>query len=111
MKQWLFIGLLLMTYSSYAQLKGVVYGSNESNKTKLYGAKIRLVKSGIGAFTNEEGEFELVLPKDLPDTLVISAMGYYSDTIVVDKKDRFALIHVTLYSEHLLPGSSSFHQT
>ncbi len=103
MKQWLFIGLLLMTYSSYAQLKGVVYGSNESNKTKLYGAKIRLVKSGIGAFTNEEGEFELVLPKDLPDTLVISAMGYYSDTIVVDKKDRFALIHVTLYSEHLLP--------
>ncbi|MDB2408772.1 TonB-dependent receptor plug domain-containing protein, partial [Crocinitomicaceae bacterium] len=51
----------------------------------------------------EEGIFELVLPKFLPDTMVISARGYFSDTIIVDKKDRFLALNVVLYSEQLLP--------
>jgi outer membrane receptor protein involved in Fe transport len=97
------IMLLFLTVVSkaHSQLKGVVLGAGEKT-TALYGAKIKLLKSKIGVVSGEDGSFELTLPKDLPDTMVISAMGYNSDTIIVDKNDRFISLKITLYSEQLL---------
>ncbi len=86
-----------------AQVKGVVYGSDKTNKETLYGAKVKLLRAGRGVVTTEEGTFELILPRELPDTMVITAMGYYPDTIVVDKKDRFVALEIILYSDQLLP--------
>lgn len=86
-----------------AQVKGIIYGSNKKDKTPLYGAKVRLLNAKTGAITGEDGKFELILPKELPDTMVFTAMGYYPDTIVVDKKDRFVSMEVILYSDQLLP--------
>ena len=86
-----------------AQVKGVVYGSDKKTKEALYGAKVRLLGSNKGAYTDEDGTFEIILPKELPDTMVFSAIGYYPDTVVVDKKDRFISFKVTLYSDQLLP--------
>lgn len=87
-----------------AQVKGIVYGSDKKNKEPIYGAKVKLLHANTGAITGEDGKFELILPKELPDTMVFSAMGYYSDTIVVDKKDRFISFEVILYSDQLLPA-------
>ena len=56
-----------------------------------------------GVISDEKGSFEIILSKELPDTLVFSAMGYSSDSIVVSKKDRFILLEVNLYSDQLLP--------
>jgi len=92
---------LAMFSKANSQLKGVVLGAGEKT-TALYGAKIKLLKSKIGVVSGEDGTFELTLPKDLPDTMVISAMGYTSDTIIVDKNDRFISLKVTLYSDQLL---------
>jgi outer membrane receptor protein involved in Fe transport len=103
MKFIIFLVCLFGFLSARAQLNGVVYGSNKKSKEPIYGAKVRLVSTGKGAITNEEGKFELILPKELPDTLVFSAMGYYNDTVVVDKKDRFIAMEVVLYSDQLLP--------
>lgn len=103
MKFIIFLVCLFGFLSARAQLNGVVYGSNKKTKEPIYGAKVRLVSTGKGAITNEEGKFELILPKELPDTLVFSAMGYYNDTVVVDKKDRFIAMEVVLYSDQLLP--------
>jgi hypothetical protein len=90
-------------YSSFnAQIKGLVQGTDSISKKPLFGAKVKLIHSKTGVITSEEGTFELVLPKLLPDTLVISAIGYYSDTIILDKKDRFVSLNVTLYSAKLL---------
>lgn len=86
-----------------AQVKGIVYGSSNLNKSALYGARIKLLNADRGVITDEEGKFEIILPKELPDTLVFSAMGYYPDTIVVDKQDRFISFEVTLYSDQILP--------
>lgn len=94
---------LLLSVPVFSQMKGIVLGSNEKGKTPLFGAKLKLLNAKIGVVTSEEGTFELVLPKDLPDTLVISAFGYHSDTIVVNKKDRFISLEIILYSEQLLP--------
>jgi outer membrane receptor protein involved in Fe transport len=92
---------LVMVSKAHSQLKGVVLGAGEKT-TALYGAKIKLLNSKIGVFSGEDGTFELTLPKDLPDTMVISAMGFSSDTIIVDKNDRFISLKVTLYSDQLL---------
>ena len=97
-----FIGVVL-SCSLFAQINGFVQGNNGKKTEALYGVKIKLLKSKKGVVTNEEGIFELVLPKSLPDTMVISARGYFSDTIIVDKKDRFLALNVVLYSEQLLP--------
>jgi len=90
---------------AFGQLKGVIIGDNgEGVKEPIYGAKVRLLKSGIGAITKEDGEFELILPKDLPDTMVFTARGYFPDTVIVDKADRFISMSVILYSELILPA-------
>lgn len=96
--------------SVQAQLKGVVLGSNNTAKSKIYGAKVKLLGANRGVITSEEGTFEIVLPKDLPDTLVFSAMGFTSDTLLVTKKDRFISLEVVLYSDQLLPEVVASHK-
>jgi hypothetical protein len=86
-----------------AQIRGLVQGMRADKKEPLYGAKVRLLGAGTGTTTSEEGTFELILPKKLPDTLVISAMGFVSDTLIVNKSDRFISLNITLYSDQLLP--------
>ena len=94
---------LFFSWGVFAQVNGLVQGNNGEKTEAIYGAKIKLLQAKRGVVTDEEGVFEMVLPKSLPDTLVISARGYFSDTIVVDKKDRFLALNVVLYSEKLLP--------
>lgn len=93
----------LLPMLAQAQLKGVVYGHQENKKEIIVGAKVKSLKQKTGVLTNEEGTFEMVLGKELPDTLVISAFGFYNDTLVVTKKDRYALVEINLYSDLILP--------
>lgn len=94
---------LCFVNATNAQLKGAVFGYDENGKTPISGAKITLKSNGAYAVTNEEGQFELVLPKILPDTLIFSAKKYLSDTLVVNEKDKFISLNVLLYSDKLLP--------
>lgn len=98
-----FLLLLLSVHQLRAQLKGVVYGHGENKKEPVIGAKIKSLKSKNGVVSDKDGLFEITLGKELPDTLVFSAMGYTNDTLVVTKKDRFALVEINLYSDKLLP--------
>ena len=92
-----------ITNTVNAQIKGLIQGADGSQKKPLYGAKIKLLQAKTGAVSREDGTFELVLPKELPDTLVISAFGYNPDTLIVSKKDRFTALNILLYSDRLLP--------
>lgn len=104
MKSYFLVSLItLFSFSGMTQLKGIVLGHKDSKTDPIYGAKLRLVNDGRGVISGEDGTFELVLPKELPDTLVISAIGYLSDTIVVTKEDRFISLSIILYSDQLLP--------
>lgn len=86
-----------------AQIKGLVQGADGSQKKPIYGAKIKLLQAKTGTVSHEDGTFELVLPKELPDTLVILAFGFNPDTLIVSKKDRFTALNILLYSDKLLP--------
>jgi len=104
MKSYFLVSFItLMSFSGMAQLKGIVLGQKDGKTDPIYGAKLRLLNDGRGVISGEDGTFELVLPKELPDTLVISAFGYLSDTIVVTKEDRFISLSIILYSDQLLP--------
>jgi outer membrane receptor protein involved in Fe transport len=111
MKIKISIVFLLTSFQIFSQLKGVIYGNslisqnNEKNQRKeiIVGAKVKSLQTKKGTISSEEGLFEIVLSKNLPDTLVISAFGYYNDTLIVTKKDRFALVEINLYADKLLP--------
>ena len=94
---------IIISFSSLEQVNGLVQGNNGTKTEPLYGAKIKLLKAKKGVVTGEQGLFEIILPKDLPDTMVISARGYFSDTLVVNRQDRFLALNVVLFSELLLP--------
>lgn len=99
----LIIIVSLLAVSVNAQLKGIVVGSDSGKLDAITGAKVYLLQAKIGAVTHEDGMFKLILPKQLPDTLVFSASGYISDTIVVDKEDRFTNMQVVLFTDQTLP--------
>ena len=105
MKNSILLCFLLFLCTANAQVKGVVKGMYANDKKEpLYGAKIRLLKGEGKAITGEDGTFKLILDKkNLPDTMVVTAMGFNADTIVVTRKDRFASFEITLYSDQLLP--------
>jgi outer membrane receptor protein involved in Fe transport len=95
-----FVSISLITFS---QVKGVVLGHDTLQKKAIKGASLLLLESQIKTASNEEGGFEFILPKSLPQTLVISAKGYYNDTLILTKKDRFSALQIVLYSQKLLP--------
>jgi outer membrane receptor for ferrienterochelin and colicins len=105
MKKGIFSAFFLLTFSSaFSQMKGIVFGVSQTEKMPLYGAKLKLLHDDkIGEVTDAGGKFEIILSKNLPDTLIISAIGYINDTVIVDKKDRFGSFEIILFSEHLLP--------
>jgi len=103
MKHILIIALFMAIHSSaFSQIKGIVFGLQDGKKMPVQLAKVRLKQAKTGATTDENGLFELILPKELPDTLIISAVGYYNDTLIVTKEDRYAGLEIHLYSEEIL---------
>ncbi|MFT5780230.1 MAG: outer membrane receptor for ferrienterochelin and colicins [Crocinitomicaceae bacterium] len=94
----------MVLFGANAQVNGVVFGEeNDNKKEPIYGAKVKLLSNNTGAITEDDGTFRLILSGTFPDTLVITAMGFLSDTIVVTRRDRFAAFEITLYSDQLLP--------
>ena len=97
-----FLFFLFISTCSFSQMKGVVHGISNEKQEVLIGAKIRLLHAKIGVTTNEEGQFELILSKQLPDTLVVTAFGYNPDTTIVTKEDRFIALEITLFSDKMI---------
>ncbi|GAB5417631.1 MAG: TonB-dependent receptor [Crocinitomicaceae bacterium] len=103
--KFLFLLLFALWFgAAHGQINGIVLGEDSNGKKEpVYGAKVRLLQSGKREITNESGEFKLILPKELPDTMVVSARGFYNDTIIVNKSDRFTGMAITLFSDVILP--------
>jgi outer membrane receptor for ferrienterochelin and colicins len=94
--------VMITSHSSFAQLQGVIYGISSSRTQFLQGAKVTLLHGKQVVYTDEEGKFELILPKELPDTLVFSANNYINDTLIVDKKDRFLALQISLFEANTM---------
>lgn len=103
MKSIFTIAFFLVSFASFGQLKGVIYGKAANEKKEhLHNAKITSLKTKEFVETDEHGVFEITLGKILPDTLIFSAIGFRNDTLIVTNKDRFSIIEINLYENQIL---------
>ncbi|MBC8342775.1 MAG: TonB-dependent receptor [Bacteroidetes bacterium] len=76
-------------------LHGYVYGLEEGKKKEaLIGANVYWLGTNLGIATIKKGEFKLKFPKNMVPKLVVSFIGYQSDTIEISSGQRD--IEVTL---------------
>ncbi len=68
---------------SFSQVDGHVYGAFEGRNEILVGANLVWQGTSIGTTTNQQGAFTIEGPKTYPANLVISFVGFQSDTIEV----------------------------
>ncbi len=91
-KFWITLIILFISYNSHAQVKGVVVDKKDA--TALVGASAYWLQAQKGTTTNSLGVFELALPPRLPDTLVISYIGYITDTLLNIRSDKEFVIRL-----------------
>jgi len=88
----MFLSLML---SAQVQLKGVVLETSSGKEMPLPGANVYWLSSSVGAITNEDGTFTLPY-KFSYNKLVVSYVGFKSDTITISKNK---------YIRHILQAS------
>lgn len=98
MKNSILLLWTFMSFWSYSQLQGKVYGKIDKNdKEPLHLAEVFFKSTNFGKITDEEGTFLFESLPPLPDTLIVRAMGYYPDTVMVSKKDKKLNLEILLY--------------
>lgn len=86
--------LISCAYGQY--IKGTVFGKNDKGINEaLPGANVYWYQTTIGTSTDEAGNFQLINPEVVPAKLIVSMMGYASDTIIIHQLDQLN-IHVIL---------------
>lgn len=75
-------------------LHGHVHEEGENGHVPLIGASVFWLGTTIGTATDVNGEFELNAPETLPTKLVVSFVGYQSDTILVKSIKKEIEIHL-----------------
>jgi outer membrane receptor for ferrienterochelin and colicins len=89
MKRLLLISVFLFPFFVNGQdIIGKVL--NESDEP-LIGASIYCPKAQFGTFTDQEGGFELYLEEAYPLSIIISYVGYHSDTLILQNNDFFTV--------------------
>jgi hypothetical protein len=66
------------------ELTGIVYVADPTGKTPLPGVTVRLSVSKTGAVTGRNGTFSLRKETSAPEYLIVSFVGFQSDSVLVD---------------------------
>ncbi len=94
MKTKIFIVLVLLAFTSivYGQktIKGFVYEKNKQNgkKEAIPLANIYWQETSSGGVADDEGNFEIQEPSSYPANLIVSFVGYKSDTIMLNSYQK-----------------------
>ncbi|MFI2744150.1 carboxypeptidase-like regulatory domain-containing protein [Zhouia sp. PK063] len=79
MRKLLRVIVILLTFKGYSQLNGTVI--NSQTKAKIPFVNISVANKNIGTNTNASGEFTLSIKDN--ETLIFSALGYQTKTVLV----------------------------
>ena len=84
-KSLLILFILISCHSIYSQnnYEGVVLLKDNKQSNPVVGANVYWQNTSIGSVTNLEGEFSIPLVSS-SDKLIISSVGFVSDTIIID---------------------------
>ncbi len=100
-----FISLSALEHNSgndVKHLEGVVYEKNPDSDDilrPLVGANVYWSGTTSGTTTDENGKFSLRKHKSLPHELIVSFVGYQSDTLLIRNIDKFIEIRLKSYQE------------
>ena len=88
MKKHLFTLLLFALFCSYSVAQNSIKGTVlDQDGEPLYGANILIENSSRGTTTDENGQFELTINQDLPVNIVVSYIGFATQTIEAKSTD------------------------
>lgn len=97
-KFFIFLFFILLFFQKYsiAQLpfiEGSVfeYSENQSRKSALTGASVFWQGTTIGTASDIKGQFKLNVVGELPKNLIISFVGFQTDTIVVSSLNKLTI--------------------
>lgn len=115
MKNILYILILFICTKqiSAQQISGKAIGIDDKGKVEtLPGASVYWEGTQIGTVTNMEGKFQLSNPASIPANLIISSVGFVSDTFIVKMMDQDNIIvklknSVTLNQVEVVENQSS----
>ncbi len=100
----IFIGLMLSgivlgqkTIHISGNVRSYVDGKTTS---PIFGATVFLKNAKDGGTTDDKGDFKIASKAQLPDTLIVRASGYYSDTVVLNEPDGNSF-RITLYPKFI----------
>jgi len=93
--RFLFIFFILVSAcAGFAQsITGKVIGKEASKSEALPGATVYWHKTNLNTSTDVNGSFSLAYPDSLPGKLIVSFIGYTSDTVFIKEK---TLSHLTI---------------
>lgn len=82
--------IILSITQAFAQnVSGKVFGTNDKgSKELLPGANVYWQGTTTGTSSTTDGAFELPLPISFPSSLIISMLGYTSDTIIITTNNK-----------------------
>src|SRR3989338_3462537 len=87
----LFLLILLVKNSFSQKISGKVYEEitveSKNQKEYLPGANVYWQNVSGGTVTDNNGQFEIETPQSYPATLIISYVGYQSDSVVIKKQE------------------------
>jgi outer membrane receptor for ferrienterochelin and colicins len=89
------IGFLILINSIYTQaqiITGTVFEQENNKKTPLIGANIIWMGTSIGTTTNEKGEFQIEKTADSQEKLIISFIGFKSDTVLITNQKKITSV-------------------
>lgn len=102
MKNSLILIVILFTGFAFGQklsIQGTINSYIDGKTTEpLFGAEVFLKNAKVGAISDEKGKFSILTDAALPDTLIIRASGYYSDTAIINGRESINF-KITLYPE------------
>ncbi len=90
--RFLFLLASLLPCILFAQsIKGKIFGQTPSGNEILPGATLTLLGTSQGAVSNEFGVFEINVPATIEHRLIVSFLGFKTDTIAVGERTYFSV--------------------
>ena len=102
MKYIVTILMSALSFLTFAQetLEGTILTKEGTQDLPLPGASIYWLGTQNGTTSNEEGQFSLALQKST-DQLIISYLGFETDTIQIQNQKRITHFLISSYAESL----------
>ncbi|MCX6295571.1 MAG: TonB-dependent receptor, partial [Bacteroidetes bacterium] len=90
-KYIILLGILFITIlrSNAQNIEGTVFGINDKGLNEILpGANVYWKGTSIGTSTDINGKFQVPNPEAVPSKLIISMIGFMSDTMTIEKPDQ-----------------------